>query len=131
MTEEGLEAYHPGPGTRPRVLYKNLYRYVGRFIGGTIAFSIDGREECAEGVYVTLSTAAGAEVGRCHTDNYGDFKFDGLEANSGHYSVRLALDGYETQTIPVDLKESAYLGIVFLTAVNRLVRNEQTDAVSG
>ena len=114
---EKLEVFQPERNTRPRVYYKNLYRFTRCFIGGSVAVHIDNREECAEGVKAVLIDAHGREVIECLTDNYGDFKLDSLEANGGSYAVRLTFDGYETKTIAADLKESAYIGVIFLSRV--------------
>jgi Fe-S-cluster-containing dehydrogenase component len=116
--KEGLEVYQREFKTARRVYYRNLYRFTKCFIGGSIATNIDGREECAQGVNATLVDLQGKEIAESVTDNYGDFKFDGLEANSGQYTVRLALDGYGTRTIAVDLKESVYMGVIFLSRVS-------------
>jgi Fe-S-cluster-containing dehydrogenase component len=113
--KEGLEAYRPEFKTSPRVYYRNLYRYTRCFVGGSVAIQIDGRAECAEGVRAVLVDAHGNQVAECPTDNYGDFKFDGLQANSGRHAVTLAFAGYETKTVTVDLQESVYTGIIFLS----------------
>jgi len=69
---EGLEIYRPELGTRPNVLYKNLFRFEKSFVAGGLLK--DG--ECAEGVEVTLK---GKEVSCTQsTDYFGDFKFDAL-----------------------------------------------------
>jgi len=114
MRTENLEAYQPERKTRPRVYYKNLYRFTRCFIGGSAAVRVSGRDECAEGARVTLLNAVNETVGECLTDGFGDFKFDNLEENSGVYTVRLAYTGYEAKTVQVDLTESVYLGTIFL-----------------
>jgi len=47
------------------------------------------------------------------TNNYGDFEFDGL--NPGRYTVKLEYAGYATKIIPITLKNSNYLGNLFLS----------------
>ena len=111
---EKLEVYLPEHKTSPRVYYKNLYRFTRCFIGGSVAVRINGRDECAEGAKVTLFDAASNQIGKCVTDNYGDFKFDNLEENSGQYSLRIVYPGYDTKTIEVDLKRSLNIGAIFL-----------------
>jgi Fe-S-cluster-containing dehydrogenase component len=111
---ELLEVYQPQLKTIPRVYYKNLYRFTRCFIGGSVAVRLDGKEECAEGAHVTLLNAANDKVGEYSTDNYGDFKFDNLEENSGRYTLQLAYSGYDTKTVEVDLKHSLNVGIIFL-----------------
>ncbi len=111
---ENFEVYHPEHKTNPRVYYKNLHRFTRCFIGGSVAVRVNGRDECAEGATVTLLNAANEKLGECTTDNYGDFKFDNLEENSGTYTLRIAHAGNVTKTIEVDLKKSLNAGVIFL-----------------
>jgi Fe-S-cluster-containing dehydrogenase component len=114
---EGLQTFHPELGTRPRVFYRNLYRFTKCFIGGSAVIRINDREECAEGVTATLLDSKGKEASQCMTDNYGDFKFDSLETKDGQYTIRFSLGGYETMTVVVDLKESTYIGVIALSSL--------------
>jgi Fe-S-cluster-containing dehydrogenase component len=109
-----LEVYQPGYKTHPRVYYKNLYRFTRCFVGGSVALRLNGKEECAEGAKVTLLNADGERIRECVTDNYGDFKFDNLEENSGNYTLLLTYTGYDIKRIEVDLKKSLYTGVTFL-----------------
>jgi Fe-S-cluster-containing dehydrogenase component len=111
---ERLEVYQPEHQTSPRVYYKNLYRFTRCFIGGSVAVRVNGKEECAEGAKVRLFNAANEKMGECMTDNYGDFKFDNLEENSGKYTLQITYPGYDTKTIGVTLTKSLYTGTVFL-----------------
>jgi len=111
---ENLEVYQPECQTSARVYYKNLYRFTRCFIGGSVAVRLNGKEECAEGAHVTLFKGANEKIGECMTDNYGDFKIDNLEENSGRYVLRIAYTDYETKTIEVDLKKSLNTGTIFL-----------------
>jgi len=111
---ENLEVYQPECQTSARVYYKNLYRFTRCFIGGSVAVRLNGKEECAEGANVTLFKGANEKIGECMTDNYGDFKIDNLEENSGRYVLRIAYTDYETKTIEVDLKKSLNTGTIFL-----------------
>ena len=52
--EEGLEVMKPELGTRPRVYYRNLWRYSKCFIGGTLAAEANGVVDCVEGASVRL-----------------------------------------------------------------------------
>jgi Fe-S-cluster-containing dehydrogenase component len=110
---EKLEVYHPERTTKPRVYYKNLYRFTRCFIGGSVAYRKDNLDECAEGATVALFKGS-EKTAECTTDNYGDFKFDNLEAHSGPYTLQIAYAGHETKTIEVRLTTSAYVGIVWL-----------------
>ena len=111
---EKLEVYQPERKTSPRVYYRNLHRFIRWFIGGSVAVRLNGQEECAEGAKVTLFNAVNEKIGECMTDNYGDFKFNNLEENSGKYTLRIAYTGYDTKTIGVDLKKSLNTGTIFL-----------------
>jgi hypothetical protein len=109
---EGLEYFHPQYGLEPRVYYKNLYRYTKCFIAGSVALSEP--DECAEGAEVTLKDSLGQVIDTVVTNNYGDFKFDAIEANSGKYSLDVTYPGYERQELSVDLEQSINVGTVFL-----------------
>jgi Fe-S-cluster-containing dehydrogenase component len=111
---EKLEVHHPEHKTSPRIYYKNLYRFTRCFIGGSVAVRINGRDECAEGARMTLFNAANEKIRECSADNYGDFRFDYLEENSGKYTLRIAYTGYDTKAIEVDLKKSLNAGTIFL-----------------
>ena len=52
--EEGLEVMKPELGTKPRVYYKNLWRYATCFIGGTVSAEANGVVDCVEGADVRL-----------------------------------------------------------------------------
>ena len=112
VKDEGLEAYMPKLKTKPRVYYKNLYRYTHCFIGGSVA--LQDKNECAEGARVTLSNGSGKAIQETVANNYGDFKFDGLEENSGSYELEVSYPGYKTLKQRVDLKLSVNVGTVFL-----------------
>jgi Fe-S-cluster-containing dehydrogenase component len=109
---EGFEAYRPDLKAKPRVYYKNLYRYTTCFIAGSVA--LQDKDECAEGARVTLSKGAGKLVQESTTNNYGDFKFDNLEENSGSYQLEVTYPRYKKQKVSVNLKTSVNVGTIFL-----------------
>ncbi len=111
---EGLEVYHPEHETQPRVYYKNLYRFTRCFIGGSVALRMNGKEECAEGAAVALFNSENKKLNECTTDNYGDFKFDRLEEDSGTYTLRITYPGHHAKSVEVDLKKSVSVGTIFL-----------------
>ncbi len=113
IKSEQLEAYQPQLNTRPRVLYKNLYRFTHCFIAGSTAL-IDV-DECAEGASVRLYNSDHKLISETVTNNYGDFKFDNLLPNNVDYYLGLEYPGYKQQTIEVKLTGSVTLGTVFLT----------------
>ncbi|UCE33171.1 MAG: oxidoreductase, partial [Deltaproteobacteria bacterium] len=114
ITAEALETLYPEYNTEPRVYYKNLHRFARCFIAGSVAVQLNGKEECAEGAKVTLLNPANQNIGECMTDNYGDFKFDNLEENSGTYILQIAYTGYTLKAIEVDLKKSFSAGTIVL-----------------
>lgn len=105
---EELQTLLPDKATKPRVYYKNLYRYNSCFIGGSVSYKKEGLDECAEGATVKLMR----EDGTCATtvtDSYGDFRFDQLKENSGTYTLQLSFINYEKK-MDVELTASRYLG---------------------
>ena len=112
VEEEKLEAYQPQYGTSPRVHYKNLYRFTKSLITGSVA--LKDVDECAEGARVTLRDASGQILATAAANNYGDFRFDDLDENSGQYGLEVEYEGYQKQGLTVDLKESVNVGTVFL-----------------
>ncbi len=106
--EQDLEVLKPELGTRPRVYYRNLWRYTKCFIGGSVAEERQGVVECVEGASVQL-VKDGASLGVTTTDNFGDFKFDRLDENSGGYSIQIFCGG-RSKVLQVDLTTSVNLG---------------------
>jgi Fe-S-cluster-containing dehydrogenase component len=113
VKQENLEVLHPEYETAPRVYYRNLYRYLKCFIGGSVAFEKDGKVDCAEGAKVTLYRDSG-KIDETITDNYGDFKFDNLEENSGDYRLEVVNQTNERKTVAVQLTTSQNLGVILL-----------------
>jgi hypothetical protein len=111
--EQGLEVIRPELGTRPRVYYRNLWRYSKCFIGGTLAADASGVVDCVEGASVRLSKD-GRVVAETVSDNYGDFKFDRLDENSGRYVVEISARGRPQRTVEANLGASINLGEIRL-----------------
>jgi Fe-S-cluster-containing dehydrogenase component len=109
VEDEGLEVLKPDLKTKPRVWYKNLGRYTRCFIGGSLASERDGTVDCVEGARLTLHKGAD-QLAETISDAYGDFKFDGIEAGSGDYKVRVEVADAGVKDIEVSLSESVYLG---------------------
>jgi Fe-S-cluster-containing dehydrogenase component len=111
--EQGLEVIKPELGTKPRVYYKNLWRFSKCFIGGSVsAQTNDGTIDCVERAVVRL-LKDGDVVAEAATDNYGDFKFDRLNENSGQYTVQISA-GRAKKTLTVQLGMSINLGEIRL-----------------
>lgn len=109
---EELEVYQPQYQTGPRVYYKNLYRYTKCFIAGGVA--LEDIDECAEGARITLRNGAGRVIATAVTNNYGDFKIDNLEENSGEYGLEVEYPGYPIQELSGELEDSINVGTIFL-----------------
>lgn len=110
---EELEVLRPELTAKPRVYYKNLYRFSEYFVGGSVAVDRNGTLDCLPGAEVAL-LRGGARIAEQRTDAFGDFKFDRLEPASGAYAVEIAHPGHEKKTIEVQLGESQYLGTTYL-----------------
>jgi len=110
--EQELEVMRPELGSKPRVYYRNLWRYSKCFIGGTVSAAIDGAVDCVEGATVRLMKD-GEVLASATTDNYGDFKFDKLDEDSGRYSVDISAGG-RSKTVEANLGASINLGEIRL-----------------
>ncbi len=111
--EQGLDVIKPELGTKPRVYYKNLWRYAKCFIGGSVSAEANGVIDCVEGATVCL-LKNGAVVAQAATDNYGDFKFDRLSEGSGRYSVEIAAADLSKKVVEVELGVSTNIGEIRL-----------------
>jgi len=111
--DEDLEPLRPDLNTRPRVHYRNLWRYAKCFIGGTVSAERAGVVDCVEGARVVLRHA-GEIVAETETDGFGDFKIDRLNPDSGDYTVELSVDGMGVERREVLLGESVNLGEIRL-----------------
>jgi hypothetical protein len=107
---EGLEVYKPEFGTRPRVLYKNLYRWQKAFVAASVAYQ--DTDECAEGATLTVSRG-GVKAGEGTANNYGEVIVDRLEPGAD-YEITLNAADYKPYTTAVKLEESLNIGLVLL-----------------
>jgi hypothetical protein len=110
--EQGLETIKPELGTKPRVYYKNMWRYSTCFIAGSVSVQVNGVVDCVEGASVRL-LKNGAKVAESATDNYGDFKFDRLNENSGDYVVEVSA-GQSKKAVTAKLGASINIGEIHL-----------------
>lgn len=111
--EQKLETLKPELGTKPRIYYKNLWRYSTCFIGGSVSEEGNGAVDCVNGAGVRL-LKDGATIAESATDNYGDFKFDGLGENSGEYLIEILASGRVSRTVTATLGASVNLGEIRL-----------------
>jgi Fe-S-cluster-containing dehydrogenase component len=112
VREQDLEVMKPEINSRPRVYYRNLWRYAKCFIGGTVSEEKAGTVDCVEGASVQL-LRDGVSVAVAATDNYGDFKFDRLEENSGVYILQIFAGG-KSKVVEAKLGASVNLGEIRL-----------------
>lgn len=110
---ENLKVLLPHLGTKPRVYYRNLYRYEKCFISGKVCHRDNDIEDCLSEISVSLCKDDEV-VNEAITDIYGEFKFDNLEPNSGLYKVIIEESQYVTHSEIVDLKDSQVVEKIFL-----------------
>jgi Fe-S-cluster-containing dehydrogenase component len=106
---EDLQVLQPELNTKPRVWYRNMWRYSTAFIAGTLSAEVNGVVDCVEGAKVRL-LKDGAKIAEEITDNYGDFKFDRLPEDSGAYAVEIEVDGLVKKRVETRLACSISLG---------------------
>lgn len=114
VERDKLEVLKPGLGTRPRVYYKNYYRWSKCFVGGSVTAEIKGVLECVQDAKVEL-LKDGKPVGETKTDIFGDFKIDRLEPNSGTYQVKITHAQHGSAGSAAKVDESVYLGSIRLS----------------
>jgi len=107
IKEKKAEVLHPEFGLKPRVYYIGLPK---RFVAGTVIFG--DTDECAENVNVTLIGQGNKKT--IKTNNYGDFEFEGLEAEQ-EFSVKVEHAGYAPKDFNVQTRTDVYLGEIVLT----------------
>jgi len=110
--EDKLEVLKPELGTKPRVYYKNLNSLTKVLVAGTVEWDVDGRTECAANISVSISQS-GTKVAESKTDEFGEFKFDGFEKNSGPYQLDIVHDSATRKIVEMNLgNESLVLELV-------------------
>jgi Fe-S-cluster-containing dehydrogenase component len=108
--DPALETWeNPQHSTRPRVFYKNLYRFRDCFIAGSLGTRQNGVEESLPDMAVEL-LKDGQVIAQTVTDAFGDFKFDGLKPESGPHQIKLHPDKY----VDVSLGSSQSIGTLWL-----------------
>ncbi|CAM2857432.1 4Fe-4S dicluster domain-containing protein [Vibrio rarus] len=112
--QENLEVLEPEHNTKPRIWYKNLYRFNSEHIAGSVVVNTNGIVDCAEGATVTLY-CDGTKVAEQTTDFFGDFKFDELAANSGSYQLEITFNEHAYKHT-LELTQSINLGALLVNA---------------
>jgi len=97
----GLEVLQPELGTRPRVYYKNLYKCHSSFIGGTILAVENNKETNVLGCHVRL-LLDGEEIAAETSDEFGEFRFDGLDEEKGRYLLKVSKKGYKDMSVMLE-----------------------------
>ncbi len=113
--QEKLKVLKPELGTRPLVWYRSLSRWETCFIGGSVSADIGGLLECVNAAEISL-VHDGKTIARTQSDEFGDFRFDGLPPNGGDYRID-ARHTLGQASRHCSLEESAYLGEIRLIAV--------------
>ena len=112
VQKEKLEILNPEYNTSPRVYYKNLFRYNKCFIGGSVAIIKNKIEDCISGANVKLCKNS-QTIDELKTDDFGDFKFDKLTANSGEYEIEIEYKSIK-KSIKLNLNDSLFLGNIYI-----------------
>jgi Fe-S-cluster-containing dehydrogenase component len=99
--------------TQPRVYYKNLYRFNKCIIVGSVATGEEGATECVVGVPVRL-IKEGNTLAEQKTDDFGDFKFDGLQDNSDSYEIEVGFAGKTTRRVIGKVQKNSFVGTLWI-----------------
>ncbi len=98
---------------RPELGLKEKVRYIGlpkRFVAGTVV--LKDKQEGAYDAQVELYNKQGSKT--TQTNPYGDFEFEGLEANQS-YSLKISLPGYKGKTLRCTTAADTHVGEIFLS----------------
>jgi Fe-S-cluster-containing dehydrogenase component len=119
VKKEKLEGLLDGRRTLPRVYYKNLYRFEKFFITGSVAYVQNCIMQCAKGALVRLLKDE-TMIQETHTDSFGDFKFDGLDENSGRYTIKIWFRDYKEKSLDVDVTLSVNIDVIVFDPASHL-----------
>ena len=93
-----------------RLYDRDFSRITKHFLGASLVSVVDGVEDCAEGTAVALKKD-GVLVAEAEADEYGEFRFDGLDGEGTVYTLEIGGVGRD-----VTLEKSLYLGVIELPA---------------
>lgn len=108
VRNQNLKSLTGNDAHKPRVMYKNLYRYASCFVKGGLSYDKDGISEAAIGAKVTL-LVGDAVIKTLKTDFLGEFYIDGIPKNSGEMTLICEMDGFEDKTVSFDIKEDSVI----------------------
>ncbi|MES9972054.1 MAG: 4Fe-4S dicluster domain-containing protein [Candidatus Thiodiazotropha sp.] len=111
---ETLEVLEPELGTRPRIYYRNLQCFTKCFIGGSLIQESDGVVDLVSNAEVSL-IKSGATIAKATTDTFGEFKFDGLDPESGQYVIEALHETAGNARMNVELGKSRFVESIKLT----------------
>ncbi len=103
---EGLEALRPEFNTKPRVLYKNLHLFNKVFVAGEVLATVDGVIDCLSEAAVELHSQ-GKLLASARTDEFGEFKIDGLSPRAGACELRVSHTGLDPISITLSIEEES------------------------
>ncbi len=101
-----VEALHPEFKMGEKVLYHGLPK---RFVSGTVV--LKDKNECAVNLKVELSGRGFSKT--TTTNGFGDFEFEGLEANKT-YSLKIAQSGYKEKKLKIETFADVHIGEIYL-----------------
>ena len=113
MYKRQLQVLNPEFKANPRVYYKNLDLSPKCFIGGTLLAVKGSVTDAASGVEIEL-TQGGVTLQTGESNEYGDFKFSGLNAESGSFTLQFHSTEHGDFEITTELTQSTYLGTLTL-----------------
>ena len=115
IRSQGLKSLTGGDGNKPRVMYKNLYRYNSCFIKGGLSFDNEGISEAAIGAEVSL-LCNGQLIEKQKSDFLGEFYFDGIPQDSGAFTLVCRLDGFKEirQDVKIEKESLVFENLVFV-----------------
>ncbi|MDH2431794.1 hypothetical protein QCD60_04395 [Pokkaliibacter sp. MBI-7] len=111
VRDEQLQVLQADLDTQPRVYYRHLSSYTHCFIGGSVFKADQHRSECVAGARVRLSRN-GHLLRETTTDSFGDFRFSGLERDSGLYRIEIEHAAAARVSLETELGDSIYLGAI-------------------
>ncbi len=111
---EDLRPINSNLQTKPRVYYKNLDNIEKCFIAGRVIHQKDNVSECFENADITLKNKEGEVVSSTQSDVYGDFRFNGLDPQSGEYEIIIDAKSSGVKSVKTVLGESLHLGTISL-----------------
>jgi Fe-S-cluster-containing dehydrogenase component len=109
-----VEALDPEFKMGEKVLYHGLPK---RFISGTVVYK--DKDECAENLPVELHDGTAIKVSM--TNAFGDFEFEGLEANKT-YHLKIGQSGYKKEKLEIKTYKDVHIGEIHLVPTRKTDR---------